>query len=135
MARQSRYAVDPNDLRSVYNTTGSAIAKGTILTLAATPVEPEEVDLAVVATKNFLGVAFNDIPIGARGTAQIRGKALVLVGTAGVTAATRVKADASGLAIDAADADQALGTSSEAGTSGDLIEVELAGPGAAPPVA
>lgn len=134
MARQPRYSVDPGDLRSVYNTTGSIILKGEILTWASAAVEPEEVDLAVVATKNFLGVAFNDIPVGARGTAQIRGKALVKAGAA-VTAATRVKSDASGLAIDAADANQALGTSSEAGTSGELFEVELAGPGAAPPVA
>jgi hypothetical protein len=112
--------------RSVENTSGSAIAKGTILAAAATGTDGLVEVAAAGAGVLAYGVASEAIADGAVGRAQVRGVALVLAGAA-LTIGGEVASDASGNAVDATTGDRVLGTALTAAGAGLLAEVDLAG--------
>jgi hypothetical protein len=115
--------------RSVVNASGSEIAEGKIVKLAANPTVPLEVDLASAVTDALYGVVVNAaIPNGEPGDAAIRGIVPVLAGGA-VAAGDRVTTDANGDGVTATEGDVILGVAGTVGVDGALFEVELTGPG------
>ena len=120
--------VGPDSIRSGKNTSGSEIAKGTIVKLAATPTVRDEIEPAGAVTDAFYGVAMEDIPDDGWGNVQVNGKAIVLGGD-DVAVGARVTSTAAGKGDEAAAGNAVLGIAVTAGADGELFEVELTGPG------
>lgn len=118
------------EFRAVFNGTGGTIAKGTILKLDTSGVAGKVVK-AAAATDQFYGVAARDIPNNEYGDAQIRGVALVLAGTGGMTQGAQVTTEAAGLAIVASAGNTLLGMALTAALVTELFECELGGGGEA----
>lgn len=128
---QVRNIVDADDIRSGYNSTVATLAAARVVVLTASG--DREIKLPAASTEDVVGVTMAAIAVSEWGDVQIRGvapctaAAAITVGdrlmmdTAGKvltwTASTGVNAAVVGKALTAASAD------------GDLVEVELAGPG------
>jgi hypothetical protein len=124
MSNQLR--VTKPEYRSVENTSGVDIDKGTILKAAATGTDGL-VEVAACGDGELpYGVAAEDIASGDIGDSQVRGVALVLCAAA-VTIGGEVSSSASSTANDAASTDRILGTALTAGGAAAFAEVELAG--------
>lgn len=106
------------------NSTGSTIAKGTIVARGA----GETITVATTDTAVILGVAGEDIENGCYGRVVIRGTALVKF-SAAQTVGARLTAGTGGKAVAATTGDSVLGIAREVGATDTLAEVELAGPG------
>lgn len=109
------------------NTTGTTIAKGTIVVRvgSANGIEP-----ANAAADVILGVAGEDIEAGTYGRVVIRGTVPVIFAAA-QTIGARVASNANGQAAAAVAGNAIVGIACEAGAAATLAEVELAGPGGA----
>jgi hypothetical protein len=112
--------------RSGRNATGSSIAKGTILVWAS--AAQETIAPASNATGPYAGVAGETIANGNWGRVIVNGTCQVIFAAA-QTIGARVTSNASGQAAAAASGNAVLGIAREAGGTGVLAEVELAGPG------
>jgi hypothetical protein len=134
MIDNPRVIAAPHDFRSAKNSSGATIAKGRVVKLKTTGTD--DVILPTAIGDAVFGVVTADIPDGAVGTVQVRGRALVLIGTGGVTAGDKLTHDTGGFgrvstAAPAAGTNNALvglATRTEA-TAGTLSECELCGPG------
>lgn len=126
-----RQAMGADDIRAVYNNTGSEIAahvavkKGSVV---------DEVALPAADTDHLLGVTLAVIPPASWGCVQIRGRAKVVAGGALATPGVALKATTAGKAAawsaSAGNNAHVLGTlETTASTDGDIVEVELNGPG------
>jgi len=123
-----------NDFRSAANTSGATLPKGTIVKLSA--AADDTVILPTAVGDAVWGVTTADIPNNTVGTVQIRGRALVLIGTGGVVRGDKLTHDTAifGSAKTAAPAagtnNALLGIAARTSAISTLAEVELAGPGA-----
>ena len=119
--------VPESDIRPGYNGSGGAYALGTCVQKTAGQ------KFQILVTTNVTSVAYGVVcdALGianlAMGNIQIRGIARVLCGN-NVTEGARVSADNTGRVVDSVATNVIFGTALEAGTAGNLIEVELAGP-------
>jgi hypothetical protein len=120
-------------VRSKKNSTGSTIAKGTVVKLSAAAD-----DLLLIPTAiadGHYGVTMQDILTGQWGDIQVAGQAVVLAGTAGVVRGDRLTHDAAGFgrvftAAPAGGTNNALiGICNRSAAVGLFTEVELARPG------
>lgn len=135
MTNNPRVIAAPHDFRTAQNNSGVTLPKGTVVKLKTTGTD--DVVLPAAITDAAFGVVVSDILDKGVGTVQIRGRALALVGTGGITAGDRLTHDTAGYgrvftAAPAAGVNNALigmATRTDA-TAGDLTEIELAGPGA-----
>ena len=107
------------------NSTGSAIAKGTILVWGSTK---NTIAPASTATGVYAGVAGEAIANGSWGRVIVGGVCQVLFAAA-QTIGVRVTSNASGKAAAAATGNSVLGIALEVGGTDTLAEVELATPG------
>lgn len=115
--------------RSGYNASGSTIPKGTLVELV--PAAAYEQIKAVDAIADVVyGVAAEDIPNLSFGLVYIRGRCQVLAHAA-LTVGGIVTAHTNGRAVNAATGGRIVGVALEVGSSGELTEIELLGPGAA----
>ena len=127
MANGKQSTAIPEGSRTANNSSGSDIPAGTLVALVATG--HREVEAVDAITDVVYGVAVEDIADGERGLVYIRGTALVLANAA-VTVGGLVTAHTNGRVVDAASGGRIVGIALEAGAAGELVEVELAGPGA-----
>jgi len=115
--------------RSGYNGSGVAIPKGTLVELV--PAAAYEQIKAVDAIADIVyGVAAEDIAIGAFGLVYIRGRCQILAHAA-LTVGGIVTAHTNGRVVTAATGGRMVGVAMEVGSSGELVEIEMLGPGAA----
>jgi len=128
MSGEPRVQVDPNDIRSGKNTSGSEMAQGVIVKLKASPTVDDEVDLEATNTGVIYGVTMQVIADGEWGNIQIRGRAKVLAGGT-IAVGARVMPTTGGKSLTATAGNSVLGQAVTAGSSDAIHEVELAGPG------
>lgn len=115
--------------RSGYNGSGADIPVGTLVELV--PAAAYEQIKAVDAIADVVyGVAAETIKNGAYGLVYIRGRCQVLA-SAALTVGGIVTATAAGRVVNAATGGRMVGVAMEVGSAGELVEVELLGPGAA----
>ena len=129
---QPRSIKEPDDIRAKKNTTGTTILARTVVKLHTAK---DEMRLPAATTDHLYGVALYDIPDGAWGDFQIRGRALCRAAGALATLGIRLMSNVTGQVVAWAAAAgtnaQVVGTlETTAGAANDLVEVELAGPGA-----
>jgi hypothetical protein len=114
----------PEIVRSVKNTSGGTLPKGTIVKLKLTPVVPQEVIAAAAATDNLYGVLLADLLDGQWGTACVKGLCLVRGGAA-VAVGDAVTSDADGEGVPAAAGNNAIGVAYTIGADNTLFECEV----------
>ena len=128
---QLRQIVDPEGLRSGYNNTGSTLAEAIVVVL--NNAGDREVELPGAVTDDVYGVTLKAIADDTWGDIQIRGTAICTC-SAAVAIGARLMMDTAGKVLtwsasagsNAAVVGKALTATS---ADGDLLEVELAGPG------
>ncbi len=120
----------PDRISAGRNRTGAALAVGRFVKLD-TSEAPDGVELAVAATDNLHGVTMSAIADGTNGDIMLTGLARVEAGAA-VAVGASVTSDGTGRGVTAsAGAGVSNGGTAKtaAAQAGDIIEVELAGPG------
>lgn len=127
-----RQHVAPNEIRSVFNNTGTAIGAGLFVKLGTTG--DRHVLLPAAVTDDLYGVTMAAIPDQEWGDCQIEGVARCVAGAAIATGGLRLMPTTAGKVIAwtaAGGANAAVaGTSvTTAAADNDPIEVQLAGPG------
>ena len=133
MPGEPRTIVNPGDIRAKKNSTGATLAKGTVVKLSAAN-DDLILKPAAIADAAY-GVTMSDILDGQWGDVQLRGIALVLAGTGGVTRGDRLTHDTAGFgrvstAAPAGGTNNAfVGVANRSAAVGVLTEVELAAPG------
>jgi len=121
----------PGDVRACKNTSGAALAEGTLVKIKASPTVHYEIEAATGANDPIYGVVKDaSIANGATGSVQIRGIAKVL-GSAAIAIGARVAATTAGKGVTASAGNAFCGVALTLGASGTLFEVELLGPGGA----
>lgn len=121
-----QYGID--DVRRGKNTSGSAMVKGVIVKLKATPTEPLEIDLEATNTGVIYGVTMNACANNEAVDVQIRGIAEVLAGGT-IAVGVRVMPTTGGKSLTATAGNSILGVAVTVGAADALHLVELAGPG------
>jgi pantothenate kinase len=117
-------------VRQVYNGTGGTLLQGSLVKLKAAATYKNEIEAAAGASDAVLGVLMADVANLKYGDCQVQGRALVLsVGVIAVGA--RVKPAAAGTVDVAAATNTCVGIAVTIGAAGELMEVELTGPGGA----
>lgn len=134
MPGEPRTIVNPGDIRAKKNSTGATLPKGTVVKISAAS-DDLVLKPGAIADAAY-GVAMNDILDGQWGDIQIRGIAIALAGTGGVTRGDRLTHDSAGFgrlstSAPAAGTNNAfVGVANRTAAVGTLFEVELAAPGA-----
>ena len=128
---QLRQIIGPEDLRSGYNNTGSSIGEALVVVL--NNAGDREVELPGAVTDDVYGVTLDAIADDTWGDVQIRGQAICTC-SAAVAIGARLMMDTAGKVLTwsaAAGSNAAVVGKALTATSadGDLLEVELAGPG------
>ncbi len=130
---EPRVTVNPGDIRAKKNSTGATLPRGTVVKLSAA-TDDLILKPTAIADAHY-GVVMNDILDGQWGDVQIRGIAVILAGTGGVTRGDRLTHDAANFgrvstAAPAGGANNALvGVANRTAAAGVLTEAELAAPG------
>lgn len=117
------------------NRSGNDIVKARFVRLDVSEA-PDGVETATAATDNLHGVSMSAIVDGANGDIMLTGLARIEAGAA-VAVGVRVMSDGQGraiLGVPAAGVANGGTSKTAAAQAGDIIEVELAGPGALLPV-
>lgn len=128
MAGEATRIVNPEDLRSAKNSSGSTIVKNTVVKWHTTE---DEIVLPAAATDPLAGVVQDaDIANTEWGTVQQRGKALCRAEGALATIGVRLQATTAGRVEAHTGTNSIVGTLlTTAAAQDDIVEVELAGPG------
>jgi hypothetical protein len=128
---QPRQIIGPQDLRSGYNATGSSI--GAALVVVLDNAGDRQIELPGAVTDDVYGVTLKAIANVTWGDVQIRGQA-ICTASAAITIGDRLMLTTAGkvatwTAAGGSNAAVVGKAITAATTDGDLIEVELAGPG------
>lgn len=132
MVTYARSRKDANDIRAYFNNSASVtLAKGRVV---VGDTGRDHIKYPAADTDKVKGVCINDIPPKTWGDVQVRGTAKCVAAGALATPHVQLKADTAGKVVAWAASAGAVAhlvgsLESLAGADGDLVEVELAGPG------
>lgn len=127
-----RQVIDGDDIRPMYNATGSDIPAGRFVKFSAVG-DPPRCALPAAVDDAITGVTVNAIANGRIGDVQIRGKAIVQAGSGGVTGGDRIMPEAAtgkGITFSASADDNAsiCGQTAQTVAADAYFELDLIGP-------